>query len=439
MAFPFVPVALGLGGLVAAYELFFKKPAANASTAVTCVPPQLQQPLTQLLASPTARPADLTAIAAQFDAAGCPDAASQLRARAAQLSTPAPTPAPTPSPISPPAPRPTPNAPPAPPAPAPPAAPVAPGAQFFVLTFAPDLRPMTDASAYFYNPANGKHAKIDVRNEAQALRFLGYPAPPNPGGSGNMGTDSSTGQGSWNPQLQNAVKMAQTDAGLTVDGWLGPQTITALGQAVASKNASVTATAAAAGVQPAAFVGYSRASAHYDYVGAAPKRPRRVLVGHETLVGGAMTINHEASGALTLRHEVGRRVGCAGRVGCDRVSGGCLDRVSGEDDDIDRRAQIRRARREGRQYVGAGASTGTKGTFVAAHCPLNLRIAPSRDARSVDLVGQGETLLVNQIVPGPKGDAASPGPGGWCLVTTRGGFGLQGWVPCEWLGLARAA
>jgi len=134
-----------------------------------------------------------------------------------------------------------------------PASPASPGLP--VLNFAADMRPMTDASAYYVDPQTGLHAKIDVHAEAQALRFLGYNAPVDPGGGNGLNSDRSAGAGSFNAQLQAATAQFQTDAGITSDGWIGPQTIGMLSQAVSGRNGDNQAQNQSQGVPNATFAG----------------------------------------------------------------------------------------------------------------------------------------------------------------------------------------
>ncbi len=256
MPLPLVPLALAAGAAFLGYELFFaKKPGPAAST--SCLPPQLQMQYTALLSKPDANPSDLMAIATTLDQYGCTQEAAALRARAAQLVGPAPAqPGPVPglpqvqppSPVVPGLPVPGLNVPVAP-------QPGAPATGLPLVEYVPDLSPTSNSSSYYYDASNGKHAAIDVRQDAKALRFLGYPAPTDPGGGNGMGADEAAAQGSWNPAMQTAVSDFQTDAQLTVDGWLGPNTRGALGNAVAAKNADNAAKNAAAGVPNAVFAG----------------------------------------------------------------------------------------------------------------------------------------------------------------------------------------
>lgn len=272
MAFPILPVA---GAGVAALAVFLLTRHAKASPASPSpsspaakpgaklppapaapspstgeeLPPELKSLYEQLLNKGTDADA-IDVVADKFYEYGFPLHAAALHKRAAQLRA-MPKPAPVPEP------RPTPSAPPPPPPPSP-SAPPPPGSKA-LCDYKPDLRPMSDAGAYYYDPSNGKHAAINVREDAKALRFLGlYLAKSgDPGGGNGLSADRNSATGSWYPPLQLSVKQFQTDMGLTADGWLGPQTRKRLGEEVAQINASRAAENAQNGVPNAVFSGYS--------------------------------------------------------------------------------------------------------------------------------------------------------------------------------------
>lgn len=265
MAFPFVPVALAGAAAIGGYLLFFRKPAASGSPSSGgggLLSPKPAAPGSPGAPSSQDMPADIRAayqellargqdpdamlIAAnKMEMAGYPAEAAQLRARAAQLAAQRKQPA---------APVPTPVSPVAPVAPVVPALPI--------LPYQPDLTPLpvgTGNSSYYYDPSNGKRAKIDVRADARALRFLGYSAPADPGGGGGLAADRGASVGSFHPAMRDAVKHFQSDSGVTADEWLGPQTLTKLGQAVTVKNQQNSAANSARGVADATFAGVNSA------------------------------------------------------------------------------------------------------------------------------------------------------------------------------------
>lgn len=96
--------------------------------------------------------------------------------------------------------------------------------------YAPSLAPVGTASAGNYDPGN-------CDQDAAALTYLGFPAGT-PGGGNGQAADSASGSGAWNPQFQAAVRAFQASANLTQDGWIGPQTRSAILAAVSLKNNS---------------------------------------------------------------------------------------------------------------------------------------------------------------------------------------------------------
>lgn len=287
MALPLVPLALAAGAALVVYE-FLIKPKASSTSTSCALPDDVAASFRELLSSPTALPGDLNVIADKLDAYGCAAEAKKARARAVTLAN-APAALPTVAPAAsaptinvnippiPPlnVPLPTPFvAPPEPsaPEPEPQPVPVAPQADSMpIMTFVADARPMSDASAY-YN-VGGKHAKIDVRQEAKALRFLGYDAG-DPGYSGNAAADQSQGLGSWSPKFQAAARAYQSEHGLTADGWVGPGTIGQLAKDVAQRNLANVAQNRASNVPDAVFSG------------------SRVLVGRYSGHGVAVGLSH---------------------------------------------------------------------------------------------------------------------------------------------------
>lgn len=62
-----------------------------------------------------------------------------------------------------------------------------------------------------------------------------------------------------------------------------------------------------------------------------------------------------------------------------------------------------------------------------------IRVSPSPNGKALAVLPNGETARLVRHVAGAKGSAASPGPGGWCLVRWAN---FQGWVPSEWMRLS---
>lgn len=101
------------------------------------------------------------------------------------------------------------------------------------LVYIPDLAPVGSKSAYFPR---------DVERDAEALEFLEFLSA-----SANAAREPSTGSqagdmaneaGAWDPNFRSAITRFQVAKGLTNDGWVGPQTRTALAAAVAFANAN---------------------------------------------------------------------------------------------------------------------------------------------------------------------------------------------------------
>lgn len=100
-------------------------------------------------------------------------------------------------------------------------------------TYLPNLAPVGSGSAY--SPG-------DTSDDAAALNYLGYYPDPllqqHVGTSGSAADDMNNATGAWDPTFQTAVTDFQsTTPGLTVDGWIGPKTRTAILAAVTAKNA----------------------------------------------------------------------------------------------------------------------------------------------------------------------------------------------------------
>jgi len=112
-------------------------------------------------------------------------------------------------------------------------APPAPGGMPF--TYLPNLGPVGSQAQGNYNPN-------PVDQDAAALNFLGYNAG-NPGSESTRYTTlvSTPGKGgAWNTQFQAAVRaFQQANPGLTVDGWIGPNTRKVILARVTEKNAQL--------------------------------------------------------------------------------------------------------------------------------------------------------------------------------------------------------
>lgn len=266
MALPLVPI-LGAGAAGALlYFLVLKKPAAGGSTACASLPPDIQPTYAKMMADPDVDPSALDQVAAQLNSLGFTACAQEVTARANSLrggSTPAQPTTPKLDPV-----YPTPVA----PAPAP-AAPAAVATALPILSYVPNLAPVGHGSDGTYWPG-------DVRQDWVALRFLGYQVNggpiPDPGGGVSQAADSAAGAGAWNPTFQAVVKAFQGDNGLTVDGWIGPQTRQKLGDLVGAKNAQNDAQNQANGVQGTVFSGMRK---HIEERSFNDYRRRRYAIG----------------------------------------------------------------------------------------------------------------------------------------------------------------
>ena len=80
-------------------------------------------------------------------------------------------------------------------------------------------------------------------------------------------------------------------------------------------------------------------------------------------------------------------------------------------------------------------STMGSGRPVTCLAPEGVRIraTPSPNGKALAVLPNGETATLLRHVSGAKGNAGSPGPGGWCLVRWAN---FQGWVPSEWMRLS---
>lgn len=84
----------------------------------------------------------------------------------------------------------------------------------------------------------------DVTADAHALNFLGfipdtYFSQLKPS-TGSQQGDMSASAGAWDPVFRQGVTDFQDSVSITTDGWIGPQTRTALAAAVAVHNAQAT-------------------------------------------------------------------------------------------------------------------------------------------------------------------------------------------------------
>ncbi len=98
--------------------------------------------------------------------------------------------------------------------------------------YVPDLGPVGHADTYFPR---------SVTEDMKALNFLGFlpdDSTPTLTSTGTQSGDMNAEAGAWDPDFRAAVAKFQTARGLTVDSWIGPQTRTGLGVAVAIKNAN---------------------------------------------------------------------------------------------------------------------------------------------------------------------------------------------------------
>lgn len=99
--------------------------------------------------------------------------------------------------------------------------------------YVPNLAPVGHAALYFPG---------DVSQDARALNFLGFLDDASLASlfpsTGNQADDIDQVSGAWDGDFRAAVTRFQAAKGLVVDSWIGPNTRTALGIAVAQKNAS---------------------------------------------------------------------------------------------------------------------------------------------------------------------------------------------------------
>ena len=101
------------------------------------------------------------------------------------------------------------------------------------LNYSPSFSDVGHGSAYWPG---------DVSADAAALNYIGflpdvYAAQLNPS-TGSQQGDMNGAAGAWDPNFRQAVTDFQDSAGLTADGWIGPNTRRALAVAVQAKNAS---------------------------------------------------------------------------------------------------------------------------------------------------------------------------------------------------------
>lgn len=83
----------------------------------------------------------------------------------------------------------------------------------------------------------------DTSGDAKALNYLGFfpdvYLEAHVGTTGSQAGDMGQNAGAWDPAFRQAVSDFQAvTSGLTVDGWIGPNTRRKLGEAVAKKNAT---------------------------------------------------------------------------------------------------------------------------------------------------------------------------------------------------------
>lgn len=101
------------------------------------------------------------------------------------------------------------------------------------LIYVPNLQSVGSGSAYW--PGS-------VSNDAVALNYLGFIPdailPTLSPSTGSQAGDMGQSAGAWDQDFITAVKDFQGLAGVTQDGWIGPQTRTALAAAVTAKNLS---------------------------------------------------------------------------------------------------------------------------------------------------------------------------------------------------------
>ena len=89
------------------------------------------------------------------------------------------------------------------------------------------------------------------------------------------------------------------------------------------------------------------------------------------------------------------------------------------------------------QVATSGLPKATEGSGRPVTClapqGCRIRATPSPNGKALAVLPNGETATLIRHVTGPKGNAVSPGPGGWCLVRWAN---FQGWVPSEWMRLS---
>lgn len=89
------------------------------------------------------------------------------------------------------------------------------------------------------------------------------------------------------------------------------------------------------------------------------------------------------------------------------------------------------------QVATSGLPKATEGSGRPVTClapqGCRIRATPSPNGKALAVLPNGETAQLLRHVSGAKGNAGSPGPGGWCLVRWAN---FQGWVPSEWMRLS---
>lgn len=100
-------------------------------------------------------------------------------------------------------------------------------------SYTPDLAPVGSGAAYFPR---------DVSADAAALNYLGYMADGDYAqitpSQGSQAADMANDAGAWDPTFRGCIAHLQSDAGITVDTWVGPQTRTAIAAKVLLANAN---------------------------------------------------------------------------------------------------------------------------------------------------------------------------------------------------------
>lgn len=99
--------------------------------------------------------------------------------------------------------------------------------------YIPDLAPVGSKSSYFPR---------DVERDAAALVFLRFLSDLDDANrmmsQGSQAADMNNESGAWDPFFKGGVTRFQAAKGLTVDGWIGPNTRTAIALAVTQANAA---------------------------------------------------------------------------------------------------------------------------------------------------------------------------------------------------------